>query len=73
MTAQLIGLIVAAVASAAVGVFALILRNAKKAGQKQAEADLEKRNAEAAKEAGVVVAEHRTPRDLDKRLRDGTF
>lgn len=55
------------------GIVIAILKSAKKAGQKQAEADYATQQAENAKIAGAVVAEHRTAADASKRLRDSTF
>lgn len=55
------------------GLAVAILRNAKKAGQKTAEADYEKRAAEDARATGQVMAEHRDPGDTAGRLRRGTF
>ncbi len=55
------------------GVLTLLRRDAKKAGQKEAEAFQEQSNAVNAKAASEVLAEHRNASDAVKRLRDGTF
>lgn len=55
------------------GILALVLRNSKKAGQKQAEAEYAQTEVTNAKAAGIVIAEHRTPRDTSRKLRDGQF
>jgi hypothetical protein len=69
----LLAIVVAGVAAAFAAVAALVLRNAKKVGQKQAEADYGLQAARDAKAAGQVVAEHRTTDDAARRLSDGSF
>lgn len=56
-----------------IGLVAYVLRLVKKSGQKQAEAYQEALNAENAKKAGTVMAEHRDAADAARRLRDGQF
>lgn len=73
MSQALLALVVAGVAAAMAAVVALILRNAKKVGQKQAEAEYGLQAADDAKKAGQVVAEHRTVDDASRRLSDGSF
>ncbi len=73
MSQALAAFVVAGVAAAFAAVVALVLRNAKKVGQKQAEADYGLQAARDAKATGQVVAEHRTADDAARRLSDGSF
>lgn len=73
MSQTIIATLALAVLGGIAGAVALVLKMAKKAGQKQAEADYEARNARDAKAAGTAVAEHRSRDDVARRLRDGNF
>lgn len=67
-------LIVALTLLAALG-FAvwLLARWAERAGRAEAEAETNKRMAENAEAQGRIMAEHREPGDVSRRLGDGTF
>ena len=55
------------------GIIATILHQAKKLGQKTAEAEIAQRDSVNVRESSKVLAEHRTSADTADKLRNGQF
>lgn len=73
MTAQLFAAFGAVLSAVFVGALGYIVHLAKKAGQKQTEAEVEQQRATDAKAAGEAIAAHVEPSDVVGKLRDGNF